>query len=495
MPTTASSPASRSRQGLGLSLLVIATAQLMLVLDDTIANIALPTIQREFGVSAATLPWIVNAYILAFGALLLFGGRLGDVFGRRRVLFWGMALFTVASLLCGMAPNAEVLIASRAVQGIGAALTAPNALGLIAATFPAGPERNKAMATYGAMSALGIVGGVLIGGFLTGFLSWRWVFLINVPIGIAILFGSRRLPQGERHDAPLDVTGAVTAAGAMFSLTYGITRATEHGWGDGLTLGAFAVAVVLGALFVLAQARKAEPMMPLDLFRDPNRSGSYATMIVVGAGLMGTFYLLALYMQQVLLFSPVMAGVAALPFSVGIIAASILASKLVEKLPPRAVAGPGLVIAAGGMFWLSGLDLDTTYFGHLMPALFLASFGLGMAAVTLTLTAVHGVAEKRTGIASALLNASQQTGAALGLAIFTSIATLASREILSEPAAALANALAGGDQATALQAREALTHGYATAFGYGTVFLLAATVLVVLTVNTRQTQGSVQPSQ
>mgnify|MGYP001236464723 CR=1 FL=1 len=478
------------QQRLGIALLIISVAQLMLVLDDTIANIALPSIQQDFGITASILPWIVNAYILAFGGLLLFGGRVGDVYGRRRVLRIGMSVFTLASLLCGIAPNAETLIASRGLQGIGAALTAPNALALIAVTFPAGKERNAAMATYGAMSALGIVGGVIVGGFLTGVLGWRWVFLINVPIGIALLLASGIPAEGERHKAPLDAVGAVIGAGAMFSLTFAVTHAAESGWGDAITIGMFALTLILGILFGWNQSNKAQPMMPLSLFQDRNRSGSYATMVFVGAGLMGTFYLLALHMQQVMLFSPIWAGVGALPFSVGIILGSVISSKLAEKLAPRLLAGPGLVVAAGGMVWLSGLEVDSTYLWHVMPALFLSAFGLGVAAVTLTLTAVHGVAGERAGIASALLNASQQTGAALGLAVFTTIATLASRKILPEAAAALQTALSKGDEATILQAREALTAGYANAFGYGAVFLVIAAVLVVLTVNTRDTQGS-----
>lgn len=485
---TATVRSSARQRHLGLSLLVISVAQLMLVLDDTIANIALPSIQREFVVSAATLPWIVNSYILAFGGLLLFGGRVGDVYGRRRVLRIGIGIFTLASLSCGLAPNSEILIASRGIQGIGAALTAPNALALIAATFPAGRERNSAMATYGAMSALGIVGGVIVGGLLTGFLSWRWVFLINVPIGIALLAASSVLPEGERHKAPLDAVGATMGAGAMFSLTFGVTRAAEDGWNDTITLAAFAGAILLGALFVRSQSGKAQPMMPLSLFHDRSRSGSYATMVFVGAGLMGTFYLLALHMQQVMMFNPIWAGIGALPFSVGIIFGSVLSSKLAEELAPRALAGPGLLIAAGGMLCLSSLEVSSSYVWHIMPALFLTAFGLGIVAVTLTLTAVHDVAEERAGIASALLNASQQTGAALGLAVFTTIATVASRNALPEAATALQTALVRGDEAKVIQAREALTIGTATAFGYGAVFLIVAAALLVWSVTTRRTQ-------
>ncbi len=243
--TSAASPAGRR---LGLSLLVIATAQLMLVLDDSIANIALPSIQADLGVSAANLPWVINAYVLVFGALLLFGGRVGDLFGRRRVLRIGIAVFVAASLLGGLAPNTGLLIAARALQGLGAALAAPNALALIATTFPIGKPRNSAMAVYGAMSAVGIVAGVLLGGALTGLLDWRWVFFINIPIGLAVLAGTGALPEGGRGRGRLDTPGAVSGTGAMVALVYGLTRAGEHGWTDPLTLAAFAVAAVLLAV-------------------------------------------------------------------------------------------------------------------------------------------------------------------------------------------------------------------------------------------------------
>src|SRR5215218_1995650 len=255
--TSAGSPAGHR---LGLSLLVIATAQLMLVLDDSIANIALPSIQVDLGVSAASLPWVINAYVLVFGALLLFGGRVGDLFGRRRVLRIGLVVFVAASLLGGLAPNTGLLIAARALQGVGAALAAPNALALIATTFPAGRSRNSAMAAYGAMSAVGIIGGLLLGGALTGLLDWRWVFFINVPIGLAVLAGTGALPAGSRGRGRLDTPGAVTGTGAMVALVYGITRAGEHGWTDPLTLAALAAAGVLLAVFLVLQSRTDLPL-------------------------------------------------------------------------------------------------------------------------------------------------------------------------------------------------------------------------------------------
>lgn len=474
---------------LGLSLLVIATAQLMLVLDDTIANIALPSIQGDLRMSAANLPWVVNAYLLAFGGLLLFGGRAGDLFGRRRVFRVGISVFTLASLLCGLAPNGELLIAARALQGMGAALTAPNALALIATTFPAGKPRNSAMAVYGAMSALGITAGLLLGGVLTGVLNWRWVFLINLPVGLAVLAGTRTLAEAERHTGRLDVLGAITGTGGMMALAFGITRGGEHGWADALTLGAFAAAAVLLVLFLVLQARGANPLLPLGLLKDRNRSGSYATMLFLGAALMGTFFLGTLFMQHVLHFSPVRAGFAWLPFAVGIIVASAVSSKLVERLAPRVVAVPGMLVAALGMYWLSRLDSGSSYLTAMALPIFLTSAGLGMAIVPLTLSVVHGVEHEAAGLASALLNASQQLGAALGLSLLTTVSTAAADTRLPQAAKALYAALAAKDPALMAQAAEALTHGYTTALFAVAAAVVVAAILTAVTVNTRRTQS------
>lgn len=460
----AASTALATRRPLGLALLVIATAQLMLVLDDTVANVALPSIQADLGLSDPALPWVINAYVLAFGGLLLFGGRVGDLYGRRRVLRIGMVVFTAASVLGGLAPNGELLIGARGVQGIGAALAAPNALALIATTFPAGKPRNQAMAVYGAMSALGITGGVLLGGLLTGALSWRWVLLINLPIGLAVLAGTKVLVDDQRHTGHLDTFGAVTGTGGVAALAYGLTRGGEHGWADSLTLTSFAAAAVLLVVFVASQARNADPLLPLRLLADRSRTGAYAVVLFIGAGLMGTFYLATLFMQQVLAYGPLRAGAAALPFGVGIILASGVAAKLVGKFSARAVAAPGLLLAAGGMFWLSTLEASSGYWTHLMAPIFLTSAGLGLAFVPMTLVVVHGVAHTQTGVASALLNTAQQIGAALGLALLTTVATIA---------AAVDHRNSTG---------EALAHGYGTAYLAGSAAMLVAAVLVALLV-------------
>ncbi|EQB16370.1 MFS transporter [Novosphingobium lindaniclasticum] len=330
---------------LALPLLVITTAQLMLVLDDSIANIALPSIQNKLGVSQVNLPWVVNAYILAFGSLLLLGGRAGDLWGRLRIFRFGIVLFSVASLLVGMAPSGEWVIAARAVQGIGAATTAPNALALIATTFPEGKARNTAVAVYGAMSALGIVVGLLLGGVLTALLDWRWVFFINVPIGATILFLSCVLKEAERHSGNLDLMSAALGTCGLAALVFAITRGGEHGFGEATVLASFAGAAILIPAFLVRQARAARPLLPLHLLADRNRAGSYATILLLGFGPMSGLYILTLYMQHILRFTPLQTGLAWLPFGFGIVVAAVTTSKLASSVSTQRLTGAGVLIA------------------------------------------------------------------------------------------------------------------------------------------------------
>ncbi|WP_431045934.1 DHA2 family efflux MFS transporter permease subunit [Streptomyces sp. P1-3] len=478
---------------LGLALVVIAAAQLMVVLDATITNIALPSIQTDLGVSDSGLAWIVNSYALAFGGLLLLGGRAGDLFGRRRMFQAGIAVFTLASLLGGLAPNEALLIGARVLQGVGAALAAPSALALIATTFPAGKPRNTAMGVYAAMAGLGSTIGLLLGGVLTDYLDWRWVLFVNIPIGLAVLAGTRTLVEAERHPGRLDIPGAITGTGGLIALVYGITRGGEHGWTGGLTLASFATAAVLLAAFLVVQARTGHPMMPLRLFKDRNRWGSYATMLLIGSGMFATFYFLTLYMQLILGYSPVRTGFAYLPFSFGMAAAAGISSKLVTHVAPRAIAGPGLLVAAAGMFWFATLEPDSSYTAHLMPAMFVTALGLGMSFVPMTLGAVSGVAHEDTGIASALLNTAQQIGGALGLAVLSTISTSASDAKLPKAASALYRGLATEDFGLVARAGEALTHGYTVAFAAAGAMFLAGLAVTVLAVNAgrqRHTEGA-----
>jgi predicted MFS family arabinose efflux permease len=320
-------------------------------------------------------------------------------------------------------------------------------------------------------------------------LSWRWVFFINIPIGLAVLAGTGALAEGQRNTGRLDIPGAISGTGAMVALAYGITRGGEHGWGDVVTAGALILAAALAALFLRLQSRSQHPMLPLELLRDRNRSGSYATVLFIGGGLMATYYLLTLYMQQVLQFSPVMAGLASLPVSVGIVLSAGISSKLVERLPPRAVAVPGLLVAAVGMYWLSTLTVGSSYAGHVLPALFITYFGLGMGFMPMTLTAVHGVAEVQAGVAAALLNTAQQIGAALGLAVLATISTSAANEWLPGAAWILQEGLAGNDAGAVATASTALSHGYTTGFLAGAGMLLIAAVVATAAVTNRRTQG------
>ncbi|MFK0113362.1 MFS transporter [Streptomyces sp. NPDC091217] len=467
----------------GLALFVIAAAQLMVVLDGTITNIALPSIQTDLHVSAANLSWVVNAYALAFGGLLLLGGRSGDLFGRRRMFRVGITVFTLASLLGGLAANEGLLITARVLQGTGAAVAAPAALSLIATNFAEGKPRNRAMGVYAAMAGLGSTVGLLLGGILTDYLDWRWVFFVNIPIGVVVLLGTRLLTEGDRNTGRLDVLGAATGTGGLLALVYAITRGGEDGWTDTLTLGCFAAAAVLLLLFVVRQTRAAYPMMPLRLFRDRNRSSAHATMLFLGAGMFATFYFLTLYMQLILGYSPVRTGFAYLPFSVGMGVAAGTSSRLIARLAPRKVAGPGLLIGAAGMLWLSTLDPGSSYVTQLMPAMFVTAVGLGLSFVPMTLGAVRGVPVQDSGIASALLNTAQQIGGALGLAALSTIATTEANDRVPRAADTFYKALMTKDFALAGRAAQALTHGYTTAFTVAAVLFGTGLLITVTAMN------------
>ncbi|WP_396290644.1 MFS transporter [Curtobacterium sp. KT1] len=461
---------SKGQTGGGLiPLLVIATAQLMLVLDDSIVNIALPSIQDELGVAAVHLPWVVNAYILAFGALLLLGGRIGDLWGRKRTLQVGIVIFIVASLVGGLGQNTAMLVIARAVQGVGAAMAAPNALALIATTFETRKMRDTALSLYGAMSGIGIVIGLLLGGILTDLLDWRWVFFINIPIGLLVLLGSRTLVAAEPHTGRLGTLGAVLGTGGMVALVYAITRFGEDGFTDPIAYILVGAAVVLLVVFVLTQRGSRNPLVPLALFTDRNRSGAYMTMLGLAIGPMGTFYVITLYLQQVREYSPLITGVSWLPFAIGIILGAGIAPKLLLKTGPRYIAAAGALLGAAGAFWFSRITVDTGYWTGMVPAMLVIAVGFGIGVIALTQAAVYRVEPDKAGIASALLNSAQQIGVALGLAILASIAAT----ITARP-----------DNA-ALPSGEALVAGYSTALVAGSGILIAAALLALLTLNAK----------
>ncbi|MFG2606230.1 MFS transporter [Streptomyces sp. NPDC048514] len=480
----------------GLALTVLATAQVMIILDSTIMNIALPSIQRDLGVSSSALAWIVTAYTLSFGGLLLIGGRAGDIYGRLRTFRLGIVVFTLASLAGGLAPNEGVLIAARAAQGLGGALVSPAVVALIAATFAEGPARNRAMGVYGSMNGVGSTLGLLLGGVLTAYLDWRWVLLVNVPVGVAVVLGTRLLADPGRHAGRLDVPGAVTGTLGLTSLVYGLTRGGEQGWGDAATVASLVTAVALLALFLLVQARSDHPMMPLRLLRDRNRSGGYAAMLLVGAGMFAMYYFLTLYMQQVLGFSAMRTGLAYLPLSLGMfVSGGFLAPRLVGRLPTRAVTGPGLGLSTLGVLWFSTLTPDSAYLTHLAPAMLMTSVGLGLCFMPLTVRIVSGVAPQETGIASGLLTTGSQVGGALGLAFLPGIAATAADDRLAGAPDALLRALASHDQGLLDRAAAALTHGYGTAFRTVAALYAVALVTVVVAVTAKGPRAGARPKE
>ena len=455
---------------LGLALVVISAAQLMVVLDASIVNIALPYIQRDLGFSPQNLSWIVNAYTLAFGGLLLLGGRLGDLLGRRRMFMIGVGVFALASLLGGIANGEATLITARVLQGVGAAIASPTALALITTTFPAGAARNRAFGIYAAMSGAGAAIGLILGGALTE-ASWRWTLFINVPIGLLVLFlAPRVLPESEKGDGHFDIPGAVTATAGLASLVYGLTQA-YNGWVRPGTLGWIVAGVALISVFLLIETRSAHPLMPMRILRNRNRAVSYVAMLATGSALFSMFYFLSLYVQTVLGYSAILTGVSFLPFAIGIGISAQVAGILITKVDPRWVSASGGAMATIGLLWMSQLQVDSSYFPHLFGPMVVIALGLGNTFVPLTLTAVSGVAERDSGVASAVLNTMQQIGGALGLAL---LATAAARN-----SAALT---AGGDPR--LAGLRAAVDGYTSAFSVGAVIVgvAAALVLVGLTI-------------
>ncbi|WP_448317979.1 MFS transporter [Streptomyces sp. CO7] len=418
-------PENGSKQ---VALLVLASLQLMVVLDITIVNIALPHIQTALDFTTANLAWVINAYTLTFGGLLLLGGRSGDILGRRRMFLFGVSLFTLASLLCGVSQEPWQLLAARALQGIGGAVASPTALALIATIFEEGRERNRAFAVFAGVSAGGGAIGLLGGGILVEWLTWRWIFFVNVPIGLLIVLATLRyIRESERRPGRFDAAGAFTSTLGMVALVYGFIRAGEKRWSDSLTVTAFAVAVVLLGAFLLVERTSRQPITPLKLFRDRNRAGTYAIMLCLAAAMFGMFFFLTLFVQDVMGFSPLRAGLAFLPVSAVIAVSAGIASQLLPRTGPKIVMVTGAVLAAAGLGWLSRLEVTSSYVGGILGPMLVFGFGMGFEFVSLTLMAVSNVAEKESGAASGVLNATQQVGGSLGLSILVTVFSTSSR--------------------------------------------------------------------
>jgi EmrB/QacA subfamily drug resistance transporter len=438
-----------------IALAVIVTAQFMVVLDVAIVNVALPSIKDDLHFSQESLQWVITAYSILFGGALLLGGRLADLLGRRRLFIAGLVLFTVSSLLDGLAWSEGSLIAFRSAQGLGAALVSPAALSILTTTFAEGRERNLALGVWGAVSGSGAAAGVLLGGALTSALSWSWIFYINVPVGLAVLAVTPFLLRESRAELghrSFDVPGAVSITGGLMLLVYAMTRATQDGWETGATVGLFAAAVALIAAFIVIEFRSKAPLLPMRMFRLRTLAGSNVAGFLLGGALFAQFFLLTLYMQQVLHYSALKTGVAYVALTLAVIVFSGVSQALALRVGVRRVLPLGLILAAAGLILYARLPVDGHYFWDLFPAFLLSGIGLGLAFVPMTIGALTGVEESDAGVASGLINTGQQVGGAIGVAVATTIATTYTGHYVSSHAGATAF---GG---------AALTHGFEIAF-------------------------------
>jgi EmrB/QacA subfamily drug resistance transporter len=475
----------RGGRHLGVALLVIATAQLMVVLDATVVNVALPHIQTALGFSDSGLEWVVNGYALAFGGLLLLGGRAGDLLGRRRMFITGLLLFSAASLAGGLATSQALLLAARAVQGAGGAIVAPTALALIATTFPEGPPRNRAMGVYAAMSVAGAAAGLLAGGLLVAYASWRWVLFVNVPIGIgAALAALAVLPGIARRPGRLDLPGIVSGTGGVAALVYGLSNAatgpdgTSH-WGDARVIAALTVGVVLLAAFAFTEARSRHALLPGRLLRSRDRLGSYLMMLGTGTIVFGVFFFLSLFVQDVWGYSALRAGVAFLPLTAAVLAASAAAARLVPRVGARPLLLTAAAVCGGGLYWLSRVTEHSTYAGGLLGPMLVTGAGLGLLFVPLSLVALARVADADSGAASSLLNTARQVGGSIGLAV---LGTVAWTVVANSTNARTASPVSSAPIARTTAALQAATYHHALAVGFDRAFLVAAGIALLMLV-------------
>lgn len=444
-------------------LVLICIAQFMVVLDATIVNVALPSIQEDLGLSEGNLQWIVNAYTLVFGGFLLLGGRLGDLLGRKRLFLIGLVIFTGASLLDGLASSEGMLIGARALQGLGAALISPAALSIIATTFAEGAERAKALAVWAAIAIGGSAVGLILGGVLTQYFSWPWIFFVNVPVGIAAFVLSLRLiPESRDVHAhrSYDIAGAVTVTGGLMALVYALVDAQSAGWGSAKTIGFFVLAAALLVSFVFIESRSKAPLVRLSIFKVRSLLTANIVMFLAMSGMFAMFFFNTLYIQKVLGYGPLEAGLAFLPFTAGVMVSAGLASRFAPRIGVRPVAAVGMVLASIGLLLLTQLPVDGSYAADVLPSIIVTSLGIGAVFMPLTLIATTGLRDDDQGLASGLFNTSQQIGGALGLALLSTIA-------------ANRSASAGGS------ATNALVVGFHWAFAAGAVLMVVALVVML----------------
>jgi EmrB/QacA subfamily drug resistance transporter len=463
---TSTSP-RRSR----LALALLCTVQFMVVLDVAIVNVALPSIQTDLGFSQENLQWVISAYALMFGGFLLLGGRAADLLGRRRVFRAGLVVFSVASLLSGLAWSDGALIGSRALQGLGSAIISPAALSILTTTFREGRERNTALGAWGAVGAFGAVAGVLLGGILTELLSWQWIFYVNLPVGIGA-FAIAPLLLAESRDAraqTFDLPGAAVVTGALVLLVYTLTQANRHGWGSAATIGGFGASALLLAAFAGWESRTRDPLLPLSIFRLRTLVGANVAGVILGTVVFSMFLMLTLYMQQVLGYSPLRTGVGYLAVSVTAIVWSAVAAKLVTRVGVKPVLVAGMAFLAAGLAYFTQVSVGGSYLGDLLPGFLLIAIGMGFSFVPISIAALAGVQPSEAGLASGLINTSQQIGGALGIAALSAVAT-----------STTSTDIAGGTAAPF-----ALTDGFQTAFTGGAGVALAGVLVAVLVVRRR----------
>jgi EmrB/QacA subfamily drug resistance transporter len=461
-------------------LAVLAIAQLMIVVDASIVNIALPHAQKALHITTANRQWVITAYTLTFGGFLLLGGRIADFLGRKRVLIVGLLGFAGASALGGLAPNADLLFAARALQGSFAAIMAPAALSLLTVTFTEARERARAFGVWGAIAGGGLALGLILGGVLTQYASWRWCLLVNTPIALISAVAAFRLIPESRvvGRTNYDIPGAVTSTLGMVTLVYGMTEASTHGWGSAHTLGLLAVAVALLFAFVVIERFSSHPLLPLRVVTNRNRGGSYLTTLLIGTGLFGSFLFLTYYLQGTLHYSALKTGFAYLPFSVGIVVGATLATQLTTRWSPRAVMVLGLAGAVLGVLWFSQIGVHSGYWSHIFPAEAIMSVGMGLVFVPVNNTALIGVGSADAGVASALINSTQQIGGSIGTALLNTIATTVTATYLRTHGSRAVNTVAAGT-----------VHGFSVAFIFSAGFLALALIAVAVLITTKATSG------
>ena len=465
------------------ALAFIALAQLMVVLDATIVNIALPSAQQDLGISDGNRQWVITAYALAFGGLLLFGGRVADLWGRKRTFVTGLFGFAAASALGGAATGEAMMLGARALQGVFGALLAPASLALLTVLFTDAKERAKAFGIYGAIAGGGGAVGLILGGFLTEYLNWRWTFFVNIPFAILAAVGAYfviREPEGSRNRSPLDIPGVILSTLGLVSLVYGFTHAESDGWGDSVTIGLFIASAVLLAAFVVTEAKVKSPLLPLRVVAERNRGGVYLSLGLAIIAMFGLFLFLTYYLQIVKGYSPVKTGFAFLPMIAGMITGSTqIGARLMTRVAPRLLMGPGFLVAGLGMLLLTQLDIGSSYASLLLPAQLLLGLGMGTAFMPAMSLATHGIEARDAGVASAMVNTSQQVGGAIGTALLNTIAASATTSYITDHAAG-----ATTKPAQQLLQLQGMVHGYTSAIWFAVGILVVSAAIAFTFVNT-----------